>query len=285
MIDPTSKFPGQPHLVMTYREWLEYEFDPYELILNASALDGSDFHQQHPIGFSVFITDALPEEPRDFKPQECHDWDEPVANAIFRVETTKKKGNIREHARNQIKDKGFIFKAMMDGNTRLSPEITLQWYLDTPFTISPRGHGLDCHRNYEALICKSIPIIMGADETLRLKYRNLPVKFVDNYGILTKPLLRDWYDEILDQTFNFNHLVRSYWEDRRPDVNLALQSIYWLKRFERFDHVAKYFRESDQPTIDSTNPESYEAAKRRDRSGSGGDDAAPGEDNADRPVE
>lgn len=246
---------------MTYRDWLLYEFDPFELIINASAIDGSDWHQHHPIGISVFLVDALPPDPRDLDLEPCHDWDEPVANAIFRTETTRRRGKVREHAAEQIKDKGFIWKEINNDHKRLAPADTLQWYLDTPFTISPRGHGIDCHRHYEALICKSIPIILGHDETLRRKYAELPVKFVDTYATLTKALLRDWYDEMLDQTFNFNHLVRSYWEDRRPDVNLALQSIHWLKRFERFDHVREYFRESDQPTIDSTHPEPFKSSK------------------------
>ncbi len=255
-------FPGRNELRMTWRQWLTYQFDPWELILNCSAVDGSDFHQAHPIGMAVFIAPGMPLNPTDFHPQAQHDWDsgKPLANAIFRTNTTDTKGKIRETAAKQLAAKIFVFKDMRPDNSRLSPQETLRWYERTPFTISPRGAGLDCHRTYEAIICKSLPIVLGADESLRLKYFKLPVRFVDTYDILTPSLLRDWYNESLDTIYDFNFMAKSYWEHRRPDVNLTYQSVFWLKRYGVFSYVSQYFRDRDQPTIVSTNPKRHYGA-------------------------
>jgi hypothetical protein len=251
-------FKGRPELHMTWRQWLSYRLDPYELILNCSAVDGSDFHQAHPIGIAVFFCPAMPVNPQDFHPEPNHDWSiptRPLANAIFSVDTTKIVGNnLREAAAQQLATKLFVHKELVTVKKRLDPRETLLWYLRTPFTISPRGAGLDCHRTYEALICKSLPIVMGADESLRAKYWQLPVFFVDTYDTLTPALLRSWYEEALDKTYNFNYLTKSYWQARRPDVNLTYQSVFWLKRYQVFEYVKDYFREQDQSLIASLNP-------------------------------
>lgn len=244
---------------MTWRQWLSYRFDPYELILNCSAVDGSDFHQAHPIGIAVFLCPALPSNPQDFHPELLvADHSIPgtaLANAIFSTDTTKKFGNnLREAAAQQLSTKLFVHKELGTVKKRLDPRETIAWYLRTQFTISPRGAGLDCHRTYEALICKSLPIVMGADESLRAKYEQLPVLFVDTYDILTPALLHSWYAEALDKTYNFNYLTKSYWQARRPDVDLTYQSVFWLKRYQVFEYVRDYFRDHEQPLIASLNP-------------------------------
>ncbi len=265
---------SRPHLIMPYHKWLTHSFDPWDLIINASATDGSDYPVQHPIGLSVFITEALPADPRDLQITAVHDWDSDyLANAIFRLETTRKKGQLRRAASRQLKNKNWIFQHLSPNEERLPAAETWDWYQRTPFTLSPRGHGLDCHRTYEALFCKSIPIVMGADEELKRKYDHLPVKFVDTYDILTKGLLRDWYEELLEQEFDFNYLSRAYWMARREDVDITYESAFWLKRFQRFDHVAKYFRESDWPHIDRANPEPHPSAVPCGEGGGSRDDA------------
>ncbi len=252
-----TPYRGNPQLVMTWRQWLTYCFDPFELLLNCSAVDGSDFHQAHPIGLAVFLMPAMPEFPVDFHPQPQHETTEYLANAIFCTHTTRKKGHIRDHAARQLADKPFIFQDIRQNKTRLDPAATLDWYCRTPFTISPRGAGLDCHRTYEALICKSLPIVLGADESLRLKYFKLPVRFVDSYAELSPVLLNDWYQEALDTVYDFNFLAKSYWVNRRPDVNLTYQSVFWLKRYGMFDYVKRYFREHEQSIIERINPKRH----------------------------
>lgn len=241
----TPTYASNPDLVMTYREWLDYRFDPYDIILNASAMDHSDFHQQHPIGVSVFLVEGLPQNPDDFHPVSAHFTRGVVGNAIFRVGTTNKKGRLRHRVKRELRGKSCIFQDIREGNERLPPQSTISWMLDTPFTISPRGFGVDCHRNYEAILFKSIPLIMGADETLQEKYAQLPVRFLDSYADLNRTKLQLWYEEMLPQTFDFNMMSRTYWRLRRPDVDIDRQSRYWLHQFEKMDHVRRYFSPPD----------------------------------------
>lgn len=61
------------------------------------------------------------------------------------------------------------------------------------FILSPRGNGLDCHRTWEVLFMKRVPVIKreGQLETL---YKNMPVLFVDNWEDLNKLDLEAIYD-------------------------------------------------------------------------------------------
>lgn len=78
------------------------------------------------------------------------------------------------------------------------------------FILSPRGNGLDCHRTWEILKMKRVPILKreGRLETL---YENLPVLFVD-----------DWEDlcgfdlELMYQNYSFDnqqYLWFNYWSN------------------------------------------------------------------------
>jgi hypothetical protein len=63
------------------------------------------------------------------------------------------------------------------------------------FILSPKGNGLDCHRTWEILKLKRIPILKREGQLEKL-YKNIPILFVDN-----------WYD--LDN-INLNELYKSY---------------------------------------------------------------------------
>ena len=56
------------------------------------------------------------------------------------------------------------------------------------FMICPRGNAIDCHRNWEVLYMRRVPI-MKRDPYLEELYKDYPVLFVDNYKDVTKELL------------------------------------------------------------------------------------------------
>lgn len=56
------------------------------------------------------------------------------------------------------------------------------------FMICPRGNAIDCHRNWEVLYMRRVPI-MKRHPYLEELYKNFPVLFVDNYEEVTKELL------------------------------------------------------------------------------------------------
>ena len=58
------------------------------------------------------------------------------------------------------------------------------------FTICPMGNAVDCHRNWEVLYMKRVPV-MKKHKALEKLYNNFPVLFVDEYSDITEKLLID----------------------------------------------------------------------------------------------
>ena len=56
------------------------------------------------------------------------------------------------------------------------------------FVLCPRGTAIDCHRNWEVLYMKRVPV-MKRDSYLEELFKNYPVLFVDKYSDITKDLL------------------------------------------------------------------------------------------------
>ena len=56
------------------------------------------------------------------------------------------------------------------------------------FVLCPRGNAIDCHRNWEVLYMKRVPV-MKRDPYLEELFKDYPVLFVDKYSDITKDLL------------------------------------------------------------------------------------------------
>ena len=56
------------------------------------------------------------------------------------------------------------------------------------FMICPVGHAIDCHRNWEVIYMRRVPV-MTRDPYLEELYKDYPVLFVDDYSQVTKELL------------------------------------------------------------------------------------------------
>lgn len=79
------------------------------------------------------------------------------------------------------------------------------------FVLSPRGHGLDCHRTWEALWMGSYPIIISSasDEM----YEDLPVLIIKEWKEVTKKFLEQKYVEMATKNYNLDKLFFPYWEN------------------------------------------------------------------------
>ena len=78
------------------------------------------------------------------------------------------------------------------------------------FVMSPRGNGLDCHRTWETLAMKRVPILKREGSYERL-YKNIPVLFVDQWEDLYKINFEEEYSK-----FSFkeqDYLKFKFWED------------------------------------------------------------------------
>ena len=91
------------------------------------------------------------------------------------------RGNIRE----MFADKSFA---------TVSPHVDYATYYkmitEHKFMICPEGNAVDCHRNWEVLCLKRVPI-MKRNRYLEECYKDYPILWVDDYADVTKTLLAD----------------------------------------------------------------------------------------------
>ena len=85
---------------------------------------------------------------------------------------------------------------------------------NSKFMICPIGNAIDCHRNWEVLYMRRVPV-MVRDPYLEELYKDYPVLFVDNYKDVTKELLMK-NDHLFQkaQTMNLSGLTLPTFFDR-----------------------------------------------------------------------
>ena len=76
--------------------------------------------------------------------------------------------NERNYCLNQINNKGII------NSHHTNFDVYLNELSSSFFMISPKGNGVDCHRNWEAIYCGCIPIVLDNYFTRNI-YKDLPV--------------------------------------------------------------------------------------------------------------
>lgn len=80
------------------------------------------------------------------------------------------------------------------------------------FVISPEGNGIDCHRTWEVLYLKSIPILKK--NINNQFYTDLPICFVNDWEDITEDFLNKEYDKIINTKWNLDKLKMKYWNDK-----------------------------------------------------------------------
>ncbi|KAJ3267954.1 hypothetical protein HDV01_003704, partial [Terramyces sp. JEL0728] len=88
---------------------------------------------------------------------------------------------------------------------------------DARFVVSPPGAAIDCYRTYETLLLGSYPIVQTSQ--LDGLFQDLPVLIVENYTMVTGPLLDKVYNKFRNRDWNFEKLYHTYWQD-----------VIWTKR-------------------------------------------------------
>ncbi|HBR70713.1 TPA: hypothetical protein DIC20_01360 [Candidatus Dependentiae bacterium] len=85
------------------------------------------------------------------------------------------------------------------------------------FVLSPSGHGLDCHRTWEALLLGAIPIVKTS--SLDPMFQDLPVVIVKNWEELTKEFLEQKLQEFKKLPFNMEKIYFGYWKNLIQETN------------------------------------------------------------------
>jgi hypothetical protein len=71
---------------------------------------------------------------------------------------------------------------------RVTYSVFLYNLSQSKFMICPRGNAIDCHRNWEVLYMKRVPI-MKRHPYLEIVFKDYPILFIDEYFEITKELL------------------------------------------------------------------------------------------------
>jgi hypothetical protein len=112
----------------------------------------------------------------------------------------------RADALNKLAAKPFSYLA-----PRKAPADYLMDVARSKFVASPRGHGLDCHRTWEALLMGSYPIVKTSP--LDGAYKDLPVVIVNDWSELTEEFLQKKYEALSSKPWNVSKIYAHYWAD------------------------------------------------------------------------
>lgn len=96
------------------------------------------------------------------------------------------------------------------------------------FVISPEGNGIDCHRHYEALMAKCIPIVEDS-AFVRAKYGNAPILYTRDYSEITQEYLEQKYAEMLDQRWDFSNLFMASWSPEEQLI-IKFRGNFWCEK-------------------------------------------------------
>jgi hypothetical protein len=78
------------------------------------------------------------------------------------------------------------------------------------FVFSPPGVGVDCGRTWEALYLGSIPIVLSSP--INSIFQNLPVLIVNNYEEINLELLKNVYNNMTKEKYDYRRLYKGYWQ-------------------------------------------------------------------------
>jgi hypothetical protein len=80
------------------------------------------------------------------------------------------------------------------------------------FVLSPMGHGMDCHRTWEALILGCIVIVKKSQ--LDSLYNDLPVLIVNDWNEITEHLLAETLEKYKNTNFDYDKITLKYWVNK-----------------------------------------------------------------------
>jgi hypothetical protein len=94
---------------------------------------------------------------------------------------------------------------------RLPPELLWVRHANYAFEICPRGSGPDCHRIWEALLLRTIPIVQVS--SLVPVFEGLPVALVEDWREVTPAAMARWQARLADRfdAATFTRLTNEYW--------------------------------------------------------------------------
>ncbi len=209
----------------TLREWQQLTKPIGEVIVQASAIDGSDSWTPWPIGMGyecLTYKDQLKASQKGNHSQ--------LVLCCFISGTDERR---RKFGLNRRKIEYELHKKQIYNLPFVRKETYWKALLDHKFIISPEGNGIDCHRHYEALMAGCIPIVEDNPQ-IREKYAGCPILFTKNYSEINNKYLEKKYSEMLDQTYDFSPLFLSHYTQEQQNL-IKVSGNYWMKKLAACD--------------------------------------------------
>lgn len=212
--------PIKTHSCMTLREWQQLYKDPSNLIVQASAMDGSDSWQHFPIGMNWTY---MYNHTKGIQNQ--------VGNHnLMVISCFNSNTDTRRRSSHTVNRKSIEINLLQ--NRIANQVIPIDKYFETlpnyKFVISPEGNGVDCHRHYEALLAGCIPII-EENTKIKKKYKGCPILFTKDYSEITEKYLSEQYDKMIDTEYDFSRLFLGYY-DTETQEDIKQCGNCWLTR-------------------------------------------------------
>ena len=187
---------------LTLAEWQQTFKDISGLIVQASAVDGSDSWQPFPIGMCWQYLLHYRKGPA----LQIGNHENLLFCAITATTDRRRRpagGICRPRIIQTLAANGFQ-------NTVLLSELYFTSLPSYKFVASPEGNGIDCHRHYEALLAGCIPI-MERNPLTEEKYKGCPVLWTTDYSEITPSYLEAKYKEMIGQTYDFSGLMLGHY--------------------------------------------------------------------------
>lgn len=208
----------------TLREWQQTIKPLSELIVQASAIDGSDSWQSWPIGMGYEFLSY-----KQLFQQTQRGAHSQTVLCCFITGTDERR---RRMGFNRRRIEYELHKRGIYNLPFVRKETYWKALLDHKFIISPEGNGIDCHRHYEALMAGCIPIVED-NPLIRGKYAGCPIVYTKSYMDISESKLKKLYEEMLDKTYDFSCLFLShYTHEQQQQIKLA--GNYWIRKLTNF---------------------------------------------------
>jgi len=88
------------------------------------------------------------------------------------------------------------------------------------FSLCPRGNGIDTHRIWESLYCRTIPIVRY--EEAHRNIRDLPILFIDDWSVISEEYLHREYDRFCSTAWDYSKLSASWWGKKFKEMQNAV---------------------------------------------------------------
>ena len=221
MLETCAAFPKTKFIIFTNLEDTPINEDIHDLIPeNVKAIYGVNA-----IGFGGKV------HPFPYGVQRpIHSFDNRISilrDAILEEVTPKKLLYINHSEHTNIGERGNIREKFINVNyatvdSNVSYDNYCRQIQNHKFMICPQGNGIDCHRNWEVLYLKRVPI-MKKIPYLQELYKEYPVLWVDDYLEVTETLLKN-NENLYNQSRNFDNNMLDLYSIFNRDVKRVKNS-------------------------------------------------------------